>query len=79
MQLAAEAESSLIQPIEQIERTSMDLKTSNIITSSTDDSPRWQSTLERVVAATVAIKFSTVRHFDTERAGYGGEQPKFYT
>lgn len=70
MQLAAEAE-SLIQPMERIEHTSMDLKTANIITSSTDDSPGWQSTLERVVAATVAIKFSTVRHFDTERAGYG--------
>jgi len=67
MQFAAQEESSLSQPIEQ---TTMDLKAS-IITSSPDDSPKWQKTLERVVAATVAIKFSTVRHFDTERAGYG--------
>lgn len=69
MQLAAEAISSVTEPIEQT--ASMDLKAASIMTSSPDDSPKWQKTLERVVAATVAIKFSTVRHFDTERAGYG--------
>jgi S1-C subfamily serine protease len=70
MQLAAESveTSILTKPMEQ---TSVDLKAASIITSSPDDSPRWANTLERVVSATVAIKFSTVRHFDTERAGYG--------
>jgi len=70
MQLAADSgETSLLtKPMEQ---TSVDLKAASIITSSPDDSPRWANTLERVVSATVAIKFSTVRHFDTERAGYG--------
>jgi len=37
----------------------------------TVESPRWQNTLDKVVAAVVSIKFCTVRHFDTERAGYG--------
>jgi len=46
-------------------------KLSSVVNSSTDDSPRWHKTLDRVVSAIVAIKFSTVRHFDTERAGYG--------
>jgi S1-C subfamily serine protease len=49
----------------------MDLKAASMITSSPDDSPKWQKILERIVTSTVAIKFSTVRHFDTERAGYG--------
>jgi S1-C subfamily serine protease len=46
-------------------------KLSSVVNSSSDDSPRWHKTLDRVVSAIVAIKFSTVRHFDTERAGYG--------
>ena len=31
--------------------------------------PKWQNTLDSLVSAVVAIKFTTVRHFNTERAG----------
>lgn len=31
------------------------------------DTNHWQKTLEKVVPAVVAIKFCTVRSFDTER------------
>jgi len=67
MQFADEVVNTVILPMEQTES----LKASSHLTASPDDSPRWQKTLDRIVAATVAIKFSTVRHFDTERAGYG--------
>jgi len=36
-----------------------------------EPSQNWQKTLERVVPAVVAIKFCTVRAFDTERPGFG--------
>jgi len=59
--------SNLIPSIEKVDT----MKASSMIGSSADDSSRWSKTLDKVVTATVAIKFSTVRHFDTERAGYG--------
>ncbi|PRP82453.1 pro-apoptotic serine protease [Planoprotostelium fungivorum] len=34
------------------------------------ESETWQRTLDRVVSAVVAIRFCTVRHFDTERASF---------
>jgi len=67
MQFAADEVSNVILPMEQTDS----IKGGSQLTASPDDSPRWQKTLDRLVAATVSIKFSTVRHFDTERAGYG--------
>jgi len=72
MQLCVEEVGSrqISQPIEQVmerEKASPTMMTA----SSSDDSSRWSKTLDKIVTATVSIKFSTVRHFDTERAGYG--------
>jgi S1-C subfamily serine protease len=68
MQYSAEELSNVVP---SMDKTTDSLKATMIANSSVDDSSRWSKTLDKVVTATVAIKFSTVRHFDTERAGYG--------